>query len=199
MAWCKAFDPITEPAMAPGPARILPPRARANPSRARPLGAFCTNDFHPRTNEPSPSAANRISARTNSHPCTSEPERRPEPAEMHERTPPRHARTQATRAAPVGPSERMPEMHVQTQAARCRRPYPPPRTTRRTTPAPPHERPPRAPIRTRATPHTPLPARRHPPTTFPRTHTRGPPCPSALAPLGLPSWRDPCSTIRQSA
>ena len=52
--------------MAPGPARIIPSHARANPSRARPLGAFCTNDFRPRTREPRPAAAHRISARTNS-------------------------------------------------------------------------------------------------------------------------------------
>ena len=70
-----------EAVMVPGPARILPSRTRANPSPARPLGVFCTNDFHPRTREPGPAAAHRISARTNSilaHPNPSAEPQRPD-------------------------------------------------------------------------------------------------------------------------
>ena len=164
--------------MAPGPARILPPRARANPSRERPLGAF----------------AQTISARA--HP---NPGQRPRTAFLHERirfphvrtraparsrrtartNNPRHARTRAVRTAPAGPSEGVPGMHVRTQAARCRCPYPPPRTTR------PNQ--PRAAARTYVLPaRTPNPSNRPyatsrpavtPPTACRRRHIRGTPLP----------------------
>ena len=186
--------------MAPGPARILPSHARANPSRARPLGVFCTNDFHPRTREPRPAAANRISARTNSILARPNPSAGPQPAEMHERTPPRHARTQATRAAPVYRPNEFRECTSEPKppaaAALIRHPGP----LGRTSPAPPHERASRAHARTRATVRTPLPALPSPlrPPSAAATPA-APHCPSALAALGLPSWRGPCSTIRQSA
>ena len=182
--------------MVPGPARILPPRARPNPSCARPLGAFCTNDFHPRTNEPSPAAAHRISARTNSslHVRTRAPARTG-----------RNARTNspATRPNPSHPSrtclpsERTPKMHVRTQAARCRRPYPPPRTTRPNHPGPPHKRAPRAHARTRATVRTPLPAPPSPPR--PPATTASPATPPARSPSLRSGLRPGAAPVPPSA
>ena len=110
------------PAMPPGPALILPPHARANPSRARPPGVFCTNDVRARTREPGPAAAQRLSAQANS--IVARPNPRPRG---------RHA---------------LPTSALQ------------------------------------------------PPSAAPQPR---PSCPSALAPLGLPSRRGTCSTVRQSA
>lgn len=151
--------------MAPGPARIFPPRARANPSRTRPLGTSRTNDFRPRTNEPRPAAAQRIAARTNSLPARPNPTTGPHRPKCTNEFP-RHARTQATRAAAVGP--------VQPGSGNAHpnpsRPLLPPGASPRTTrPNQPHAAvaasfPPRAHARTRATVRTPPPACHRSPT-----------------------------------
>ena len=123
--------------MAPGPAPILPSRARANPSRARPLGVFCTNDFHPRTCEPGPPAAHRISAQTNSIPARPNPSAGPEPPECTNEPP-------ATRLNPSHPSHTC--RTVRTSSANARPnpsrplPVPGPGTANRSAEPPPHRR-----------------------------------------------------------
>lgn len=87
----------------------------------------------------------------------------------------------ASRQRPKCTNEPPPHIRIQTPAV-CARSNP--------FPARPNPRPPRT-----SPPPSPSPLR--PPSAAPATKT--PRCPSALATLGLPSWRDPCSTVRQFA
>ena len=182
-----------------GPARILPPRARANPSH--PGGsAFSHDRSPPRSPAQPPWTAlphqRSILARPNPRSSPPRPTGRDQPnpsvacTGMHERFPPADTRTR-----PAGPTR-----------ACCRRTAPPARPTptaqlRRPTvlsrhdrthrpdPTRPDKTNPRLPTHANTYERFPARARRHP----------SPASPAALAALGRQARRGPCSTIRESA
>ena len=147
-----------EPAMAAGPTRILPPRTRANPNRARPTGTFRTNDFAPCTLEPGPAATHRVFCTNEFNPCTPEPERQPATTEMHERTPAAHPNPNPGRMCTIEPVSRTPEPKAPSNVTSPFALTPPPafrRTRNQDTPLPVRPRYARAPVLARPLLHRP--------------------------------------------
>ena len=124
MAWCKAFAPIdASPPCRPDPppsARRAHARSRATPGRS----SFRTNDFNPRTFEPSATAAYQSSVQTN--PPLARPNPRSSRQRLTARTP-GHERTQPSDATNRTRPPSLTKIHNRFPAAHTRtRPTLPP-------------------------------------------------------------------------